>query len=428
MKKQFAIRSILLAMAMVLLLATASIGVSAGADASPFHGYADGVLTFTAYTEGAEKAFDGDEATGYDGSITGVLANPSMLSGVCIKAVDTITDITVKVSADGVNWNTVYELNKATKKLSAEFGGAGPDVAVTTIMREEMYTYVAKYIRVETGSGEIAELSLFGYAVDITGQEIALDTSYGTNGYTVSLSHYNPPKTEYITDHSLGGSWENGDAIKPVDGDETKTGFYAVKLAKPTKLTEVVIAPRQDCSKENIANRFNAIYLDASVDGANWVTLLTTPEDYSTQYTLANNTVHVWTISDSTEYQYVRLRSDLYSVGKGWLTFSEFNVYGAGGAAVTAPANVLKGWEGDPHVAAEADVTTAAPTEEVAPPTEAPTAEAEKPTTEPSNGTQATGDQAPSEKKGCGASFAGGALALLAVIGCGVTARKRKEN
>lgn len=424
MKKNFVLRSALMALSLVLLLATVAIGASADETAT-FFTYQDGELVFTSYTEGAEKAFDGDETTGFDGSITGMFEKPTMVTGVTVKAVDTVKDVTVKVSADGVNWNTIYEVNKVTKKLSAEFGSAGPEVKVTSTMRGEMYTYVVKYVRVETGAGEISELQVFGYAVDVTGIEIAPDTTYETNGYKVSLSNYEVSKLEFCYDHNLGSSWEQGEVVKPqgVDADPTLTSYIETKLEKATVLTEVVIGLRADCNKENIGNRFNNIHLEASVDGSTWTTLLTTPEDYYTKTDMANNinVSHVWKVTDTTAYQYVRIRSDIASGGKGWLTLSELNVYGKGEVA-TAPANVLKGWEGDPHVV-ETPVTVA-PTEEVTEP--APQPEATQPqqattTTTESNGTQTT------EKKGCGASITGGALALIAILGCGVAVLTKKD-
>jgi len=414
-KKNAALRFALLALSIVLFSATVAIGASAD-EASAFFTYTDGELTFKAFTEGAEKAFDGDDSTGYDGSITGMFEKPVMVSGVTVKAVDTVTDVTVKVSADGVSWNTVYEVNKATKKLAAEFGSAGPDVKVTGAMRGEMYTYVVKYVRVETGSGKIAELNVFGYAVDVTGVEIAPDTTYETNGYKVSLSNYTSSKLEFCYDHNLGSSWEQGEVVKAQD----QAGYIETKLAKATVLTEVVIGLRADCNKENIGNRFNGIYLEASVDGSTWTTLLTTPEDYYVQTDMANNVnvAHVWKVTDTTAYQYVRIRSDAASAGKGWLTLAELNVYGKGETA-TAPANVLKGWEGDPHVA-EAPAT-AAPTDEVTEPVQESNATQPQQTVGNANGAQAA------EKKGCGAFITVGAPALIAILGCGVAVLTRKE-
>ena len=417
------------------LLPLFALGASATDSSDPFRTYTDGVLTFSAYTEGAGAAFDGDQTTAYDGSVTGMFAKPTVLSGITVLTPEVITDLTVKGSADGVNWVTLYTLNKATAKLPAEFGSAGPDETYTGMMRDEMYTYVLKYVRVETATGEISEIKLFGYKVDVVGQEIALDTSYvNGKGYTVSRSHYDPPKTDYVFDHIIGADWNKGDVSKPMDGDDTKNSYFALKLEKAVPLTEIAFAARSGETSWNSLKRFNHIYIEASVDGTNWVTLTTTPDDFALmpdasteaeddfiinpENDLTKYTICIYKVSDTTAYQYVRIRSDKDSGGSGWMNFAEINVYGQD-TAQSAPANVLKGWDGDPHAYANDNTVTEPVTEPATTPvTSAP--ETNAPDTTP------TTDE---PKKGCGASV-GGAFALLltATVGCGIALGSKKRK
>ena len=348
------------AVTFVLLLSLLAIVPTAAEEttaADPYHSYTEGNLTFSEYTTGAEAAFDGNLETAYDGSITGKFSNPVVLSGVSLQTPDTLTDITVKGSADGVNWITLYELSKATQKLPAEFGSGGADVVSTGAMRDQMYTYVLRYVRIETASGSISEVSMFGYEVDVTGSEIGLDTSWGTDGYQVSKSYYNPPKTDFVFDHIIGADWNKGDVITFADGDETQTAYLAVKLERAVKLTELTFAARSG-SNATLLSRFDGVYFEASADGTDWVTLSTTATDFTTRHDLSKYTICVLEIDDTAEYQYVRLRSDANSVAKGWLTLAELNVYGEQ-EPVTVPENVLNAWADDPHINSNGETSVA---------------------------------------------------------------------
>ena len=421
----YQIISFALPMAMLLSLLTIS---PLAQETDPYHSYTEGNLTFSEYTTGAEAAFDGNLETAYDGSITGKFSNPVVLSGVSLQTPDTLTDITVKGSADGVNWITLYELSKATQKLPAEFGSGGADVVSTGAMRDQMYTYVLRYVRIETASGSISEVSMFGYEVDVTGSEIGLDTSWGTDGYQVSKSYYNPPKTDFVFDHIIGADWNKGDVITFADGDETQTAYLAVKLERAVKLTELTFAARSG-SNATLLSRFDGVYFEASADGTDWVTLSTTATDFTTRHDLSKYTICVLEIDDTAEYQYVRLRSDANSVAKGWLTLAELNIYGEQ-EPVTAPENVLSEWEGDPHVAqqgedegeensptvsGEDDTNTAAPQDSSADAT---------PTEEPASGD--TQDAIVGKEEGCQSIVPSGVVLAGAVLllGCALTRKQ----
>ena len=421
----YQIISFALPMAMLLSLLTIS---PLAQETDPYHSYTEGNLTFSEYTTGAEAAFDGNLETAYDGSITGKFSNPVVLSGVFLQTPDTLAAITGKGSADGVNWITLYELSKATQKLPAELGSGGADVVSTGAMRDQMYTYVLRYVRIETASGSISEVSMFGYEVDVTGSEIGLDTSWGTDGYQVSKSYYNPPKTNFVFDHIIGADWNKGDVITFADGDETQTAYLAVKLERAVKLTELTFAARSG-SNASLLSRFDGVYFEASADGTDWVTLSTTATDFTTRHDLSKYTICVLEIDDTAEYQYVRLRSDANSVAKGWLTLAELNVYGEQ-EPVTAPENVLNAWEGDPHVAqqgedegeensptvsGEDDTNTAAPQDSSADAT---------PTEEPASGD--TQDAIVGKEGGCQSIVPSGVVLAGAVLllGCALTRKQ----
>ncbi len=411
-----------LALSVIMLMSTFAVLPVFAADADPFSNYVDGEIQFASYTTGADAAFDGKADTGFDGSITGRFDGNYVLSGVTITALGEVTGIVVSGSDNGTDWVKLYEAESADEKFPAEFGSFGSNHTGT--IRDQMYTYVFEYVRIETASGSIAEVDLFGYKVEVEGQMMDLDTNWETNGYKVNRSHYTPAKTEFVFDHLIGADWNKGDCVKPNDGDETKTGYFAVKLEKATVVTEISFAQRGGETSANALKRFNGIYFEASVDGTAWTTLATTGDDFYQTHDMTKSTICILDVNDNTEYNYVRIRSDKDSQGSGWLQLAEFNVFGKAAASTVDPATVLNNWDGDPHVAGATTPTD--PDNGGEEPTEETTAAPEETTAAP----ETTAKETAAEESGCGSTVTISALAIVGACGavCTVGMAKRKKS
>ncbi len=329
-------RILALLMTTVLLVGIFAAFSASAQTEDPFSVYTDGKISFASYNEGADAAFDGNNETGFAGTVIGTFNGKHVLSGITVYAVDELTDVVVGGSEDGKEWIQLYNTASVVADTPVKFGSQGGNPTSGAI-RDQMYTYVFEYVKIETASGEIAELSLYGYKVDVTGKMINLDTSWETSGYKVSLSNYNPPRTSYVFDHIIGADYNKGDVCKPATGDETKNAWFAVKFDAPKVITEMSFAHRSGENKVDALKRFNGIYFEASVDGNTWTKLAETGDDFYQNHDLNKFTICVLDVNNNTEYNYARIRTDKNSQGAGWLQLAEFNVFGITKEEALAP-------------------------------------------------------------------------------------------
>lgn len=349
------IKSVLFCAIALLLVAWTLLPALAESNASAnFSAYSTGSLTFSERTAGSDAAFDGNNSTAFAGSITGMFAKRSVLSGITIRAGKKIRNLRVLGSENGDTWVELYSAEKLnTVKI---FGYDGSD-QYTNEALEGMYTYALRYLRVEIAYGSIAEIILRGYEVDVEGTVAPLDTSYGNGGYLSTPSYYTAnnssfygaERTNCIFNHLIGTA-DQGEAFI-YDSDAQQNAFVSAKFTLSAPMTAIAL-----CHKSGDANtnRWNGMLVEVSADGNQWDTVYTFPETASSTVNFRQRTVMLLSLQGENQYQYVRLTS----AGKSAVSLASVDVYSALTDSPIVPGNILSGWAGDPYLGENAPAET----------------------------------------------------------------------
>ncbi len=359
--------------------------------------YDEDIINFSEYTDGADNAFDGKQSTAFAGSVTGKFQGKAVVSGVTVRAKDEIKNLKIYGSENGDEWIELYS-EKKIRKLSV-FGSTNNGTYSDEIL-DSMYTYAFTYLRLEIEYGSIAEITMYGYEVDVRGSISALDEDYALGGFDCTMVYsdmpaddqqeFNAKKCANLVGHVLG-SKENGAAI--VKGTTDEFAYFTVKLKEPSRLTEIAFCHLYD---DRNMIRWNNLVFEGSVDGENFEAIGILPPDFSYMNNLKARTMAFLPIEADKEYSYVRM-----SVPKGGMSISAVDFYIEAQMPDIDTAKVLNAWEGDPYIAVKQEQASA----------EAPT-----------ETTQVT-----EESGGCKSSIAGGAVVLLSACTCAVFVRKKRK-
>ena len=392
----------------VCLLLALLLCIPAGAVTSDLTVYTNGTLRFASFTEGAERAFDGDPSTAFEGSVTGMFSGRSVLTGLTIRAGSKIRNLVVSGSEDGVHWVKLYSRERVNSACIFGYNGVNFDDSALN----EMYTYALRYLRVEMEYGSIAELEIRGYEVDVHGTVAELDADFGDgDGYESSGSYYEDHRTPYLFDHIIGSA-AYGDAITYPDS-QNKYAYLTVRTAQDAPLRAIALAHKTNDSN---AIRWNGVRIEASQDGKAWDTLRVLPADFSVTNDLRQKTLFILTLEGENSYRYVRISSTSASISIGTL-----DLY-VDAPAAEVPDSVLSGWEGDPYLGPNAPVETREPDSE----TDAPDSgtEAAGPETAEAPGSTASSE---SNRSGCKSRL--GSTSLCALMGlCALAAVMRLKR
>lgn len=310
-------------------------------------------ISFAAYTEGAVNAFDGDATTAYAGSITGQFATRSVLSGLTLTAGSTIYGLLVSGSEDGVNWIDLYEADKVENTII--FGHNGSSWATDLSEGAEMYSYSWQYIRIEIAYGSIADVVMYGYAMDVVGNVSALDITFNETGWKYSKNYYADRGVDYmddLTDHILGVAYE-GPCIDATEGEAY--GWLILKTAKEEPLSAISFMFRMG-DGWGARCRMAGVMFEGSEDGESWTEITTLDTSTSNGYvnisTVNNKNLSYIEVDQTKNYRYIKISAGKRTLDSlaTMLTFGTIDLY-TKGADVTAPANILKDWDGDTFVA-----------------------------------------------------------------------------
>lgn len=306
-------------------------------------------ITFAEYTDGASAAFDGDKNTGYAGSITGVFANRTVLTGVTVRASSPIVGLKVSGSENGVDW---VELHSQKSVSTIAILGSNGSGSVSDTTCDSMYTYSLKYLRIEIKYGAIGEISMYGYETNVKGYMSELDASFGNGGYESSGSYYTDyARMPYVLDHTVHSS-AKGEVITYKFLDEAQSQKYAyltLKAKGDAPITEIALMHKDD---KNVT-RWNGVKVEVSADGNDWVEVTTFPTDLSSQVNLRARTVMIVDVPENGAYTYARISST-----KSSISICIMELYTKGDANLEVPQNVLKGWEGDTFISVNAPADT----------------------------------------------------------------------
>lgn len=306
-------------------------------------------ITFAEYTEGASAAFDGDKDTGYTGSITGMFAKRTVLTGITVRASSPIVGLKVSGSENGVDW---VELHSQKNVSTIAILGSNGSGSVSDTTCDSMYTYSLKYLRVEMEYGAIGEIKMYGYETDVEGYISELDTSFGTDGYESSGSYYTDyARMPYVLDHTVHSS-AKGEVItyKFLDAaQKQKYAYLTLKAEGSSPITEIALMHKDD---KNVT-RWDGVRVEVSADGKSWVEVTTFPDNLSTQTNLRARTVMIVDVPDDGAYTYARISST-----KSSISICVMDLYTKCDVAPQVPENVLKGWEGDPFKSVNAPADT----------------------------------------------------------------------
>ncbi|MBQ7346402.1 MAG: discoidin domain-containing protein [Clostridia bacterium] len=292
-------------------------------------------VTFSTYTEGAEKAFDKDAATAYAGSVTGKFDTRTVLTGLTVKAGSAIYNLTVSGSEDGVTWKQLYKRDAVEESVTFGYDGT----TYSEYALAQMFSFSWKYLRVEIAYGSIAEIEMYGYEMPVVGNVTELDTSFNGTGWQVTKSYYaDGDRMDVVTDHIIDGDYV-GACIIATEDDGVNPGIITVKISGTDPLSAITFSDR---SLHKNISRWNGLKIEASTDGENWVEITTLANNYSSDPNLGDRNLTYVNVDPNNNYRYVRFVDP-------WITIGTLDVY-TKGADATVPATVLKGWEGDPFV------------------------------------------------------------------------------
>lgn len=333
----------------ICLMLALIFSAQAGAIVSSPRTFKETEITFSKYTDGASAAFDGDKNTGYAGSITGVFANRTVLTGVTVRASSPIVGLKVSGSENGVDW---VELHSQKSVSTIAILGSNGSGSVSDTTCDSMYTYSLKYLRIEIEYGAIGEISMYGYETNVKGYMSELDESFGDGGYESSGSYYSDyARMPYVLDHTVHSS-AKGEVItyKFLDAaQKQKYAYLTLKAKGNAPITEIALMHKDD---KNVT-RWDGIKVEVSTDGSNWIEITTFPTDLSTQVNLRARTVMIVDVPEDGTYTYARISST-----KSSISICIMELYTEESDNFEVPKNVLKGWEGDTFISVNAPADT----------------------------------------------------------------------